>query len=102
MGGTNWGVSPARSAAGKANRARRKGLTPEGRDRLRRAALAARPWEYATGPTSPAGKAQAALNGKARQVGPVSVREVRAALADVRALARDMAAARGLAAPNDG
>ena len=97
MGGTERGVSQARSAAGKANRAMRKGLTPEGRERLRQAIQRVRPWESSTGPKTPAGKAQAVLNGKRRQVGPVSVREVRAALADDRGLAGDMAAARWLA-----
>lgn len=88
--------SPARSAAGKANRAKRKGLTPAGRERLRQAALRNRPWEHSTGPTTAAGKAQAAANGKRRQVGPVSVRELRAGLAGLTALARDMAEARAL------
>jgi hypothetical protein len=32
-----------RSIAGKANRAKRQGLTPEGRERLRQAALARMP-----------------------------------------------------------
>ena len=90
--------SPARSAAGKANRSKRTGLTPEGRERLRRAALANRPWLHSTGPTTAAGKAKAARNGKRRQVGLVSVRELRADLAGLRSLVAEMTAARGVAA----
>ncbi len=88
--------NPRRVAAGKANRAKRKGLTPEGRERLRAAALANAPWRYSTGPTTAAGKAQAARNGKRRQVGPISIRELRAELAELRAQAGEMAETRDL------
>ena len=77
-------------AAGKANRAKREGLTPAGRERLRRAALRNRPWEHATGPRTREGKATAVRNGKTRQLGPVSVRELRRELAALRVLASDM------------
>ena len=40
-------------------------------------ALAHRPWERSTGPRSEEGKMQAALNGKSRQIGLLSVRELR-------------------------
>ena len=40
-------------------------------------ALAHRPWEQSTGPRSPEGKKRAALNGKSRQIGVLSVRELR-------------------------
>ncbi len=53
-------------------------------------ALTRHPWQYSTGPTSQAGKARSAANGKTRQKGPVSVRELRAELADVRLLVRSM------------
>src|SRR4051794_36781829 len=76
--------NPKRVEAGRRNRALRGPLTPAGRRRLREAALADRPWQYATGPTSEAGRRQAALNGKARQIGPISFREARADIADVR------------------
>lgn len=97
LGSNSAGPNPRRVAAGRANRAKRKGLTAEGRERLRRAALANRPWEHSTGPTTAAGKVQAAANGKRRQLGLTSVRELRAELANLRALAHDMADARGLA-----
>jgi hypothetical protein len=48
------------------------------------------PWQFSTGPRTPAGKAQAALNGKRRQLGIRSVREIKADLADVRGLLLEM------------
>jgi hypothetical protein len=73
--------NPRRVAAGKLNRAKRKGLTPAGAERLRRAALAQKPWEHATGPRTPEGKAKAAANGLARAAGRESVRAARRAVA---------------------
>ena len=73
--------TPRRVAAGRLNWQKRRGLTPAGRERLRQSALANRPWEHATGPRTAAGKAQAARNGKVRQKGAQSVREVKALLA---------------------
>jgi hypothetical protein len=90
LGSTPSGPNPRRVAAGQANRAKRKGLTADGRERLRQAALRGKPWEHATGPRTPEGKAKAARNGKARQLGPVSVREIRAELSSLRVLAADM------------
>jgi hypothetical protein len=91
--------NPRRVEAGRRNRSKRRGLTPEGRERLRRAALAHRPWEHATGPRTAAGKARSAANGKVRQKGPTSVRGRRSALRAVRLLCRAMASLReGLAA----
>jgi hypothetical protein len=89
--------SPKRAAAGRLNRQKRRGLTPEGLERLRQCALANRPWEASTGPRTPEGKAQAACNGKLRQKGEKSTREVASSLAEVMALLEDMAAARQLA-----
>jgi hypothetical protein len=83
--------NPRRVAAGRANRAKRGPLTPEGRERLRQAALRHRPWEHSTGPRTSAGRAQSVLNGKCRQVGPRSAREVKADLKVVRSLLRAMA-----------
>jgi hypothetical protein len=85
--------------AGRRNRSKWQGLTPEGRERLRRAALAHRPWEHATGPRTAAGKARSAANGKLKQKGPESVRERRSALRAIRLLCRAMQSLReGLAA----
>ncbi len=69
--------NPRRQAAGKRNQALRRGLSEAGRDRLREAVLNHRPWELSTGPRSVAGKAIAAANGKRRQKGRYSVRELR-------------------------
>jgi hypothetical protein len=96
--------NPRRVAAGRENRAKRKWLTPAGRERLRQAALRSRPWRFATGPRTAAGKARSARNGRARQRGPASVRQLRAELADVRALLGEQRAVRRAAAglPADG
>src|SRR5947209_3354725 len=90
---TNWGASqeatgmakapspcpnPRRVEAGRRNRARWRGLSDEGRERLRRAAMEHRPWEHATGPTTAEGKLRSAQNGRSRQKGPRSTREIRA------------------------
>src|SRR5262245_28008118 len=55
---------------------KRRGLSPEGREKLRQAAVANRPWEHSTGPRTPEGKARSAANGKVRQKGPYSTREI--------------------------
>ena len=69
--------NPRRQAAGKRNQALRRRLSEAGRDRLREAALSHHPWELSTGPRTVAGKAIAAVNGKRRQKGRYSVRELR-------------------------
>jgi hypothetical protein len=76
----------------------RKGLTPDGRERLRAAALANRPWLHSSGPKTTEGKRASAANGKARQRGPVSVRELRAELAGFNAVLSMMRAGRRVAA----
>jgi hypothetical protein len=92
------GPNPRRVTAGKGNRTRRQGLTPEGREKLRQAALRNQPWRHSSGPRTAEGKAKAAKNGTARQVGPVSVRQLRAELAGLRDLARRMSECRQHAA----
>ena len=56
----------------------------------RQAALVNRPWEHSTGPRTPEGKARVAANGKVRQKGPQSVRELRAELAEFQHLIAQM------------
>jgi hypothetical protein len=51
-------------------------------------------WKSSTGPRTPAGKANVALNGRARQKGKYSVRQKRAMTAETRALINRMAALR--------
>ena len=89
--------NPKRVAAGRLNRMKRKGLTPEGREKLRQAAFQNKPWRFATGPRTAEGKAKVALNGKARQIDARSVREIRRDLADLRGLLREMRNVRRMA-----
>ncbi len=70
--------SPRHAEVLKCNRAKRKGLTEEGRKRLREAAMATKPWQHAKGPTTSEGRKQSVINGKVRQKGEFSVREARA------------------------
>lgn len=86
----------ARVKAGKLNRLKRGPLTDAGLERLRQTALTNRPWERSTGPRTPAGKSAAVHNGKTRQIGEKSVREVRGALAELTGLASDMVKVRAL------
>ena len=88
--------NPKRVAAGKQNRAKRRGLTQEGQERLRNAALRNQPWMLSTGPKTTAGRAKAALNGKKRQIGPMSIQEIRADLSALKSLIKDMTETREL------
>ena len=72
--------NPKRVAAGRLNRMKRKGLTPEGRD----------------GPRTPEGKAKVARNGKARQLGTHSLREIRTELAKLNDLIRSLRETRAM------
>ena len=97
MAGAAPTANPRRTTAGRRNRQKRRGLTPAGRERLRQAALAGRPWRFATGPKTAAGKARVAQNGKIRLGGAPSAREMRRQLGALGNLAADMAALRRLA-----
>ena len=78
--------SPARVAAGERNRQLRGPLRPEGRERLRQAALRNEPWQFSTGPRTEEGKARVAMNGRKHKKGDLSIRERRALTADIRSL----------------
>ena len=78
--------NPRRVQAGRRNRLRRPPLSLESRQRLRVAAYMNQPWQRSTGPRTPAGKAKVALNGKLRQIGPRSIREIRAYLRGIMRL----------------
>ena len=82
--------NPRRVAAGRVNGPKRGPLTAEGRQQLQEAALRNQPWRFSTGPKTAAGKAQVVKNGKKRQIGPRSVREIRAELAGALSLLRGM------------
>ena len=86
--------NPRRVAAGKLNRAKRRGLTAAGRERLRQSALAHRPWVFSTGPRTAAGKLRVAANGRLRQKGEQSCRQLQGMLAGLVQLAGEMAALR--------
>ena len=85
--------NPRRVASGKANQACWRGFTAEGLRTLSEAARRNRPWEHSTGPRTAAGKKKAADNGRKRQKGPRSVREVRREMAELNALVEAMRAA---------
>jgi hypothetical protein len=72
--------------------------TPETIAKLRAAALKNKPWRRSTGPKTAAGKAQAARNGRARQRGEYSDRELRAIAKALRLYIRVAAAFRKEAA----
>lgn len=84
--------NPKRVAAGRRNQLKRKGLTAEGRQRLSETALTHQPWLKATGPRSRQGKRRSARNSRRRQVGELSVRELRSELAGDDALLDQMRA----------
>ena len=54
--------NPRRVAAGQRNRRLRRGLTEDGRRRLRAAALRHQPWRAATGPSTAEGRQRAQAN----------------------------------------
>jgi hypothetical protein len=85
------------AAASGQLRGRRGKLTAEGLVRLSEAAVRGEPWRHATGPRTAAGRRQSTANGKVRQLGPLSVREVRAALADVPGIVAGLREVRRLA-----
>jgi hypothetical protein len=67
MDGSIEDAEPVSPASDRSDGGKPAGLTPEGRHRLREAALANRPWEHATGPRTAEGKARSAANGLAGQ-----------------------------------
>ena len=69
-------------------------MSPETRQLLREAVLRNRPWERSTGPRTFLGKARSAANGRYRQRGAKSVRELRGEVADVQGMTAAMAALR--------
>ncbi len=85
---------PKRVRIGRLNQRKRKGITPEGRQRLRETALRNRPWEHSTGPRTPEGKSRASQNGKYRQKDEMSRREVQLELCELNALLIGMATSR--------
>ena len=81
-------------AAGKS----RRRWGPEDRLRLREQCLARRPWLGSTGPRTAEGKRRSAANGMLRRPDPQSVRQARAAVADVCGMISGMSDLRRLLA----
>jgi hypothetical protein len=75
-------------------------FSPEDRQRRREVALKHRPWQYATGPRTPEGKAKVAENGRYAQKNAVSRRQREKEVADAKNLLTQMAAVRRLACPD--
>ena len=65
-------------------------FTAAGLEKLRQAALRNQPWKKTTGPRSARGRAQMVINGKRRQLGERSVREVKADVAELNYLLQHM------------
>jgi len=82
--------NPRRVRAGRLNRQKRGPLTPEGREQLRQAAILNEPWQHAAGPRTWFGKNQARINGKRRQKGELSGRQVRAELSEFEKMRSDI------------
>jgi hypothetical protein len=89
------GASLRRVEAGRQNRTKRGALTSVGLQRLRDSAVRTKPWVHSTGPRTEAGKARVAMNGRKRQKGCLSVRDLRASVSDVNLLIRRMKEHRG-------
>ena len=88
--------NPKRVRAGRLNQRKRKGITAEGRRRLREAAHRNRPWQHSTGPKTAAGKLRASQNGRFRQTDDISRRELQRKLDEVDELIAGMAKSRQL------
>jgi hypothetical protein len=82
--------NPRRIAAGRLNQKKRRGLTDEGRARVRQAAYRVRPWEHSTGPKSPEGKARSAKNRQSRKRAINAYNELRAAVRSLIAPSMEM------------
>jgi hypothetical protein len=83
-----------RSGNRRRRRRRRRGpLSADARRRLREAIMRSKPWLHSTGPTTDAGKAKAAANGRLRRPDPALV-QLRGDLAEAQVLVQALRAAR--------
>lgn len=85
---------PLRQAVGRENRKKWRGFTAAGLERLRQSALTRQAWRLSTGPRTVEGKARSANNGRRRQKGQRSSRQLRAEVTSIQELIRSLAAAR--------
>ena len=88
--------NPRRVEAGRRNRAKRQGATPEERERHRQVALQYQPWRHSTGPRTAEGKARIRASNVARRKGVLSIAAIRAELAEYRSLMGAMREARAM------
>lgn len=88
-------MTERRRAALLANLARAGALTPDGRERLRRACRRNRPWQYATGPRTAAGKRRCRMNAHRTGEHDAGSRVAAAILADLGRLLDAVRAATG-------
>jgi hypothetical protein len=77
-----------------------KSISLDDRQRRREVALKYRPWQYATGPRTPEGKARVAENGRYAQKDAVSRRQREKEVAEARTLLAQMTALRRIACPD--
>jgi hypothetical protein len=94
-GSPSTSKDPRRVAAGRRAWLKRGPLTPEGREKIRENNRRVRPWEYSTGPRTAAGRARSALNGKIRQKGRYSIRELQRLGKDIDGYVAAMRKSRG-------
>jgi hypothetical protein len=87
---TNRSAS-TQSDSAPVKRTRNRTYTARDREMLRQLALMGRPWEHSTGPRTVEGKARVAENGRKRQKGDESVRQIRRNIAQVKSMIRAIA-----------
>jgi len=87
-------LKPKRLTTGRLTQLKPYRLTPEGRQRLRESTLRHKPWKHATGPKTPEGKARAAQNGRYRQHGELSRRQLEREMAEVGSVLAGLVAIR--------
>jgi hypothetical protein len=80
-----------RVVAGGVQQLKPKYFSPEVRQKKRDLALKNRPWQFATGPKTPEGKARVAQNGRYAQKGVLSRRQIACRLAEFDAMANGLA-----------
>jgi hypothetical protein len=84
-------VDPGRFRIARENRARWRGHSVAGLERLRQAALRNRPWRFSTGPRTPEGKVICAANGRRLKRDIYSFPEIRGEIKQANALALALA-----------
>src|SRR5436190_997516 len=84
-------VDPRRSRIARENRAKWRGHSAAGLERLREAALWNKPWRFSTGPRTVLGKKICANNGRRLKRAVLSFPEIRVEIARASALIGELA-----------